>query len=138
MRHVPTTGAQRQGGTSGADRGGSGMNSPDSVWIWSSMLTKKKEVKVKAPPNFSCDRELADDFLKAVKLNLKMNKHMYDTDERKILYTLSYMNGGMVQTWKNMLDDILNKETNDEEEGLTFATFEEKFRERFEPFDKVT
>ncbi|EEB91686.1 hypothetical protein MPER_09921, partial [Moniliophthora perniciosa FA553] len=67
-----------------------------------------------------------------------MNKQMYDTDERKILYTLSHMNGGTAETWKNnALDDIFDEEKDDDEEELTFQTFEKKFRERFEPFDKV-
>ncbi|EEB95492.1 hypothetical protein MPER_05533, partial [Moniliophthora perniciosa FA553] len=106
------TGAQQQGGTGGVDCGGSGTNSSDLARIQSSIFTKKKEPKVKAPPTFSGDGETTDDFLKAVKINLKMNKHMYDTDERKILYTLSYMNGGMAQAWNNnVLDEILDKVT---------------------------
>ncbi|EEB88998.1 hypothetical protein MPER_12960 [Moniliophthora perniciosa FA553] len=62
---------------------------------------------------------------------------MYDMDERKILYTLSHMSGGTAETWKNnALDEIFDEEKDDDKE-LTFETFENKFRERFEPFDKV-
>ncbi|EEB95238.1 hypothetical protein MPER_05825 [Moniliophthora perniciosa FA553] len=112
---------------------------PDSALIRSSIFTEKKETKVKPPPNFSGDRDATKSFLKAVKLNLCMNKHMYDTDERKILYTLSYMNGGTAEAWKNkVLEDILNEvKEDDDDEEWTFATFERAFRERFEPFDKV-
>ncbi|EEB88734.1 hypothetical protein MPER_13257 [Moniliophthora perniciosa FA553] len=103
----------------------------------SSILAEGKEVKVKPPPTFTGDRDAAEGFLKAVKLNLRMNKHMYITDERKILYTLSHMDGGTAETWKNnALDEIFDEEKDDDEE-LTFETFEDRFRERFEPFDKV-
>ncbi|EEB94378.1 hypothetical protein MPER_06820, partial [Moniliophthora perniciosa FA553] len=121
------------GGTGPRDRE---TDSPDSARIRSSILPGGKEAKVKPPPTFTGDRDAAEGFLKAVKLNLRMNKQMYNTDERKILYTLSHMEGGTAETWKNnALDDIFDEEKDDEE--ITFETFEKRFRERFEPFDKV-
>ncbi|EEB89662.1 hypothetical protein MPER_12216 [Moniliophthora perniciosa FA553] len=125
------------GGTGGMGPGDRPTDSPDSALIRSSILSDRKEIKVKPPPTFTGDRDTAEGFLKSVKLNLRMNKQMYDTDERKILYTLSHMSGGTVETWKNnALDEIFDEEKDDDKE-LTFETFENKFRERFEPFDKV-
>ncbi|EEB89564.1 hypothetical protein MPER_12321 [Moniliophthora perniciosa FA553] len=131
-------GNRQPGGTGGTGPGDRPTSSPDSALIRSSILSDRKETKVKPPPTFTGDRDAAEGFLKSVKLNLRMNKQMYDTDERKILYTLSYMNGGTAETWKNnALDEIFDEEKDEDEEELTFQIFEKKFRERFEPFDKV-
>ncbi|EEB98801.1 hypothetical protein MPER_01629 [Moniliophthora perniciosa FA553] len=128
-------GNQRLGGTGGTGPGDRPTDSPDSALIRSSILSDRKEIKVKPPPTFTGDRDTAEGFLKSVKLNLRMNKQMYDTDERKILYTLSHMSGGTAETWKNnALDEIFDE---DDDKELTFETFESKFRERFEPFDKI-
>ncbi|EEB89022.1 hypothetical protein MPER_12934, partial [Moniliophthora perniciosa FA553] len=129
-------GDRQPGGTGGTGPRDRETDSPDSARIRSSILPGGKEAKVKPPPTFTGDRDAAEGFLKAVKLNLRMNKQMYNTNERKILYTLSHMEGGTAETWKNnALDDIFDEEKDDEE--ITFETFEKRFRERFEPFDKV-
>ncbi|EEB89712.1 hypothetical protein MPER_12159 [Moniliophthora perniciosa FA553] len=129
-------GNQQPGNTGGTGPGDRPTNSPDSSLIRSSLLAERKEVKVKPPPTFTGDRDAAEGFLKAVKLNLRMNKHMYNTDERKILYTLSHMDGGTAETWKNnALDEIFDEEKDDDEE-LTFETFEDRFRERFKPLTR--
>ena len=51
------------------------------------------------PPVFTGDPKTARDFQQRCYVYLEINKHIYDTDERKILFMISYCQGGTAGIW---------------------------------------
>ena len=58
------------------------------------MATDPKEVKIKTPTKFKGKKDKVTKFIHEVELYLHINKHIYDTDEKKIMFTLSFMTDG--------------------------------------------
>ncbi|KAI5115256.1 hypothetical protein M0805_005485 [Coniferiporia weirii] len=58
------------------------------------MATPAKEINLAKPNEFDGTREYARRFLSSCETYLRVNKHIYDTDELKINFVLSFM-----QTW---------------------------------------
>lgn len=59
-----------------------------------------REIKMKHPENFDGDRSDTLRFLGDVSLYFGVNDDIYDTDNKKISFVLSYMNGGTAGPWK--------------------------------------
>ena len=59
-----------------------------------------KRDKTNMPTPFTGDRTKLDDFLMEVKMYLKINKEIYNTNTKKIIFTLSYMKEGTAGPWK--------------------------------------
>jgi hypothetical protein len=64
------------------------------------MTTNAKEVKLCAPTNFHGAHEQTMKFLQEVKIYMRANAEIYNTEEKKVLFTLSFMNGGVAGSWK--------------------------------------
>ena len=64
------------------------------------MATDPKEVKIKTPTEFKGEKDKATKFICEVELYLHINKHIYDTNEKKITFTLSFMTDGAAAAWK--------------------------------------
>jgi hypothetical protein len=64
------------------------------------MTTNTKEVKLHSPTDFHGARELTTKFLQEVEMYMLTNVEIYNTEERKILFALSFMNGGVAGSWK--------------------------------------
>ena len=60
-----------------------------------------KEIKMNAPTPFTGDRMKLNDFLMEVEMYMKINEEIYNTDMKKIIFTLSYMKEGMAGPWKH-------------------------------------
>ena len=67
--------------------------------------TSMKEVKKKTPNVFSGKRVELKRFLQTCKLYLQANKKTYNTDEKKVILILSYMNEGNAANWKEQFLD---------------------------------
>ena len=63
-----------------------------------SIHSGKKELKTPTP--FTGKRDDLRKFLQEVKIYLLANKHIYSTDQDKILFVLSYMSEGDAASWK--------------------------------------
>jgi hypothetical protein len=61
---------------------------------------KPIELKLNQPKPFNGKRDEVDDFLQDVSLYLEINSEIYDTDEKKIAYALTFMNEGDAKSWK--------------------------------------
>jgi hypothetical protein len=59
------------------------------------MTTTTKEVKLRAPTNFHGARELTMKFLQEVEMYMHTNAEIYNTEEKKVLFALSFMNRGV-------------------------------------------
>ena len=62
--------------------------------------TSMKEVKMKTPNVFSGKRGELKKFLQTCKMYLQANQKTYDTDEKKVILILSYMDEDNAATWK--------------------------------------
>ena len=60
-----------------------------------------KEIKMNTPTPFTGDRMKLNNFLMEVEMYLKINKEIYNTDTKKIIFTLSYMKKGTAGPWKH-------------------------------------
>jgi hypothetical protein len=64
------------------------------------MTTTAKEVKLRAPTDFHGAQELTTKFLQEVKMYMHANAEIYNTEEKKVLFVLSFMNGGVAGSWQ--------------------------------------
>jgi hypothetical protein len=63
--------------------------------------TKKgQELKLNQPKAFGGKRDELTKFLQDVQLYLAVNDDIYNTDKKKIAFTLSFMSEGDAKSWK--------------------------------------
>src|SRR5580692_2832023 len=73
-----------------------------------------KELRVNPPTHFTGNREDLDNFIQDCTLYLTLNGAVYETDEKQIIFMLSYMTEGTSRAWKEaFVRDIINTQTND-------------------------
>jgi len=60
-----------------------------------------KELRVDTPTPFEGDRSKLRTFLLDCELYLLINQEIYDHDDKKIAFVLSYLTGGDASMWKN-------------------------------------
>ena len=60
-----------------------------------------KELRVNTPTPFEGDRSKLRTFLLDCELYLLINREIYDHDDKKIAFVLSYLTGGDASMWKN-------------------------------------
>src|SRR6202522_1475838 len=73
-----------------------------------------KELRINPPTHFTGNRDDLDNFIQDCTLYLTLNKAVYETDEKKIVFMLSYMMEGTARAWKEaFVRDIINSPTND-------------------------
>src|ERR1700728_4458593 len=71
--------------------------------------TNKKEYGIRKPSDFSGDRKGIQRFMLNCRSHLQTNQHVYDTDESKVSFILSFINDGEAGKWKeNYLLSILD------------------------------
>jgi hypothetical protein len=67
--------------------------------LYTKMANANREIKIRAPYDFTGDWTKTMKFLQKVMLFLQVNEAIYDTDEKKIIFALSFMNGGTASVW---------------------------------------
>jgi len=65
----------------------------------STTTAPKAEIKIKTPDSFDGKPENAKRWITSVQRYLDMNKHIYDTEEKKVLFALSYLQAGPAEVW---------------------------------------
>jgi len=78
-----------------------------------------KEIKMNTPTPFSGERKKLDNFLLEVEIYQMMNDRVYDTDQKKIIFALSFIKDGVAEMWKQ---SWWKQHT---AENATFGTWEE-------------
>lgn len=95
--------------------------------------TKASEIKLNPPKPFTGKKENLRKFIQDVVLYLLVNKKIYDNDEKKIAFALSFMNDGDAASWKEQfLDEAAQGNS------LTLGTwdaFKIRLNEAFKPYD---
>ena len=79
------------------------MDQPDMDMQPPVVTNKSKPMKLKINPlkPFSRKRDEFNKFLQDVTLYLELNDEIYNSDKKKIAYTLSFMNNGDAAAWKS-------------------------------------
>ena len=91
--------------------------------------TSTKEIRIRTPSDFTGDRTRTAKFLQEVKLYLRVNHGIYNTDKKKIIFALSFMNRGTATPWA---------QTWAEREDLgTWSAFESALKTVFMPIDEA-
>jgi hypothetical protein len=91
------------------------------------MSSPAREVKIRVPSDFNGERTKTTKFLQEVKLYLRVNQAIYDTDEKRIIFALSFMTGGTASAWALTKGDQLDMGTWEE--------FEKELLSAFSPID---
>ena len=96
------------------------------------------EVKLNPPKVFSSKRTELNKFLQDVLVYLTVNKEVYNNDEKKIAYLLSFMTEGDAALWKEefLAHKIEEAKKNDTDLKLgTFKEVKDTIKKSFKPFD---
>jgi hypothetical protein len=64
------------------------------------MTTPTREVKIRVPADFIGETTKMKKFIEECELYIRVNPHIYDTDEKKVVFALSFMIGGTATAWK--------------------------------------
>src|SRR5271168_2148940 len=92
-----------------------------------------KELRINPPTRFSGNRDDLDNFIQDCTLYLTLNGAVYETDEKKIIFMLSYMTEGTARAWKEaFVRDIINSPIND---FGSLKQFTDNLRRAFEASD---
>ncbi|KIN98737.1 hypothetical protein M404DRAFT_31064 [Pisolithus tinctorius Marx 270] len=91
--------------------------------------TKATELKIGAPSDFDGDQKNAMSWLYSVQTYLLVNEELYDTDTKRVVYTLSYMKKGVTHSWATTFQKT-SLEKNPPSFG-TFADFVKDFKNSF-------
>jgi len=78
-----------------------------------------KEIKMNTLTSFSGEQKKLNNFLLEVEMYQMMNDKVYNTDRKKIIFTLSFMKDGVAEMWKQLW---WNQHT---AENTTFGTWKE-------------
>ena len=67
-----------------------------------------KEIRINNPTEFDGNREHLNSFLQDCHLYLTLNEEIYNTDDKRIIFILSYMMKGTAKAWKEaFVQDII-------------------------------
>src|SRR6202522_498993 len=68
-----------------------------------------KELRINPPTHFSGNQDDLDNFIQDCTLYLTLNRAVYETDEKQIIYMLSYMTEGTARAWKEaFVREVIN------------------------------
>ena len=90
-----------------------------------------KEIKIASPSPFTGDPEKTRKFLQDVELYIRINSALYDTDEKKIIFALSFMKGGTAVGWS---ESYINAALTASNFG-TWEDFKKEIEKAFSPID---
>ena len=88
--------------------------------------TAAKEARMGVPTPFSGKRGDLKKFLMTCKMHLQANRAIYNNDEKKVVFVLSFMTEGDAATWREQwLDDLDAKAQAANKTEMDFRTFGE-------------
>src|SRR5271168_1324471 len=74
---------------------------------------KTKELRINPPTNFTENRDDLENFLQDCTLYLTLDRAIYKTDEKQIIFMLSYMTEGTARAWKEaFVRNVINSQAN--------------------------
>jgi hypothetical protein len=95
------------------------------------MTTTTRGVKLCTPTDFHRAREQTMKFFQEVKIYMCANTEIYNTEEKKVLFALLFMNGGVAGSWKQRKTTAYLKAR----DFSTFNDFKQAVRTAFTPIN---
>ena len=96
-----------------------------------------KEIGINKPTPFTGDRKKIGTFVQESKVYLMINKEIYNTDDKKITFMLSYMTDKEALQWKELYLEALTNQTTGNIVFPTYAKFLDKLKEAFKAADRT-
>jgi hypothetical protein len=98
------------------------------------------KIKLNSPTSFTGKQNKFVLFMQDVYIYLKVNKHLYNNDDKKIFFILSYLTGGDAAIWKQQfiqmkIEEHEEQKTKEPNWG-TYKDFVEALRKTFQPYDE--
>lgn len=90
-----------------------------------SSIAKPVEAKIRQPPDFTGDRLKARKFLQDINIYADLNSHIYDTDQKKISFALSFCTGGTAEAFAEQYYSLGYHTTK------TWSEFQDDFKKAF-------
>lgn len=103
----------------------------DSDIEMTTLPVKIAELKIRTPSDFNGDKHDSERFLQEIGLYLRINDQVYDTEEKKIIFFLSFLTKGTAESWKKTKANELLKKSH----WGTYKDFEDEFKAAFSPVD---
>ena len=97
-----------------------------------------KEVKLNPPKAFSGKRTELKRFLQDTQVYLTINKEIYDNDDKKIAFVLSFMNEGDASAWKEEFISTALEDADVRGDDISFGNFKnfrDSLEKSFSPYD---
>jgi Retrotransposon gag protein len=105
------------------------------------MTTASEKIKLNPLTPFTRKRSDFILFMQDVYVYLKVNKMIYNNNEKKISFILSYLAGGDAAVWKQQFIQTKIEESeeakNDEPNWGTYKEFVTALKKTFQPYDKL-
>jgi hypothetical protein len=92
-----------------------------------------REIKVRVPTDFVGEPTKTKKFIQECELFIRVNFAIYDTEEKKVIFALSFMTGGTATAWK---EAFTVKAITDNDFG-TWAAFKIALTEAFSPVNNA-
>ena len=116
-----------------ANMGGPSVNPFAQALPLGKETMKVTEIKLNQLKPFSGKQEDLKKFMQDTNLYLLVNNKVYDTNVKKIVFTLSFMNEGDTASWKEqLLEDAMALQTFN---LGTWAQFKRDLNDAFKPYD---
>ena len=96
----------------------------------------RKEININKPKDFTGDRTKVRSFLQDCISYMHLNRHIYDHDEAKVAFVLSFLNDKEAEKWKETYRSGFITEDGDINYP-TFKTFITDFTNYFRPINQV-
>jgi Ty3 transposon capsid-like protein/Zinc knuckle len=108
--------------------------------IATTTLKASENIKLNPPTPFTGKRSDFMLFMQDVFVYLKVNKTIYDNDDKKISFILSYLTGGDAAVWKQQfiqtkIEESVDAKT-DEPDWGSYKEFVEALKKTFQPYDE--
>src|ERR1700678_4155586 len=74
---------------------------------------KTKKLKINPPTDFTGNRDDLENFIQDCTLYLTLDRAVYETDEKQIIFMVLYMTEGTAHAWKEaFVRDVINSQGN--------------------------
>ena len=96
-----------------------------------------KEISINKPTPFTGDRKKIGTFIQETKVYLTINRDVYNTNEKRIAFMLSYMTDKEALQWKELYLEILTDQTTGNIVFPSYAKFLNDLKEVFKAADRT-
>jgi Ty3 transposon capsid-like protein len=100
-------------------------------------MKASEKIKLNPPTPFTGKQNEFVLFMQDVYIYLEVNQHLYNNDDKKISFILSYLTGGDAAIWKQQfIQTKIERDKTKEPNWGTYKNFVEALKQTFQPYDE--